>query len=513
MIGSGIFMSPQTVLLNVRSPGASLMIWAACGILVMLASLCYAELGTVIRKSGGTYIYITKTWGQPLAFKYIFICVLVMFPSSIAGLALSFAEYAVAPFYQGCPPPLLVVKCAAASGIIMLSIVNSLNVRFSVYIQVFCLVAKVLALVVIVIGGVLLLVGGHTENFENSFEGTKSDISPIGVAFYQGLWSYNGWSNLNYVIEELQHLEVSICAVGAMAEGKAEKLNLKREVGLVSAVSLIVGTMIGSGIFMSPQFVISNIGSPGASLVVWALCGLVAMLGALSYAELGTIIPESGGDFIYILRIYGKAPAFFVAFTFVLVVKPFSMAAMALSFAEYAMAPLYADCAPPQLAVKCTAFACILVVATANILNVRFAMSIQVVFTVAKLAALVVIVIGGMVLLAQGSTASFHNAVEGTHLGLSPIGTAFYQGLWSYAGWYNLNYVTEELKQPEKDCIVDHVQRKIQVGRIVDWLMPRQSSGARKWEQLNPLNWMGSCSWLWEGLWSSAQGESNSANQ
>ncbi|KAG9336866.1 hypothetical protein JZ751_003214 [Albula glossodonta] len=148
MIGSGIFMSPQTVLLNVRSPGASLMIWAACGILVMLASLCYAELGTVIRKSGGTYIYITKTWGQPLAFKYIFICVLVMFPSSIAGLALSFAEYAVAPFYQGCPPPLLVVKCAAASGVIILSIVNSLNVRFSVYIQVFCLVAKVLALVV-----------------------------------------------------------------------------------------------------------------------------------------------------------------------------------------------------------------------------------------------------------------------------------------------------------------------------------------------------------------------------
>ncbi|KAJ8333039.1 hypothetical protein SKAU_G00419350 [Synaphobranchus kaupii] len=231
---------------------------------------------------------------------------------------------------------------------------------------------------------------------------------------------------------------------------KAEKLQLKRELGLVSAVSLIAGTMIGSGIFMSPQFVLHHIGSPGASLVVWAMCGLVAMLGALSYAELGTVIKESGGEFMYILRIYGGAPAFLAAFTFMLVVKPCGMAAIALSFAEYAVAPFYAGgCPPPQQVVKCVAVACILVVCTANILNVRLAMSIQVVFMVAKLVALVVIVIGGMVVLAQGSTGSFHNAFADTRLGLNPIGMSLYQGLWSFAGWYNLNYVTEELKQPE----------------------------------------------------------------
>uniref|UniRef100_A0A3P8ZNZ8 b(0,+)-type amino acid transporter 1 n=1 Tax=Esox lucius TaxID=8010 RepID=A0A3P8ZNZ8_ESOLU len=226
-------------------------------------------------------------------------------------------------------------------------------------------------------------------------------------------------------------------------------LQLKRELGLVSAVSLVAGTMIGSGIFMSPQFVLSSIGSPGASLIIWAMSGLVAMLGALSYAELGTIIKESGGDFIYILRIYGQLPAFFVAFTFLLVVKPASIAAISLSFAEYAVAPFYQDCSSPQLIVKCTAVSAILTVAIANILNIRLTMRIQVVFFVAKLFALMVIVIGGIVIIAQGNVAVQQNGFHGTNVGVSSIGMAFYQGLWSFAGWYNLNYVTEELKRPE----------------------------------------------------------------
>ena len=239
------------------------------------------------------------------------------------------------------------------------------------------------------------------------------------------------------------------CGVAAVMDVQADKFNLKREVGLVSAVSLIAGTMIGSGIFMSPQFVLYNIGSPGASLVIWALCGLIAMLGALSYAELGNIIKESGGEFMYLLRIYGRPPAFLAVFAFIFVMKPAVLAAIALSFAEYIVAPFYTGCLPPQLMVKWIAASCILVVSTVNILNVRFAMSIQVAFMGAKLLALTVIVIGGLVTLAQGSTGSFHDAFADTRLELNPIGMSLYQGLWSFAGWYNLNYVTEELKRPE----------------------------------------------------------------
>ncbi|KAL4593129.1 hypothetical protein GN956_G27041, partial [Arapaima gigas] len=101
----------------------------------------------------------------------------------------------------------------------------------------------------------------------------------------------------------------------SMEEPKTKKLTLKREIGLLRAVSLVCGTMIGSGIFISPQYVLLQVQSPGTSLVIWAAGGLVALLGAFSYAELGTTIRESGGEFIYLLRIYGKLPAFFAAFT------------------------------------------------------------------------------------------------------------------------------------------------------------------------------------------------------
>uniref|UniRef100_A0A8B9CQ46 b(0,+)-type amino acid transporter 1 n=1 Tax=Anser brachyrhynchus TaxID=132585 RepID=A0A8B9CQ46_9AVES len=232
------------------------------------------------------------------------------------------------------------------------------------------------------------------------------------------------------------------------SEGR-EKLRLKQEVGLISGVSLIAGTMIGSGIFMSPEWVLHHMGSPASSLLIWAACGVLATFGALSYAELGTVIKESGGEYIYILRIFGSFPAFLFAYTSVILVRPAGLAAVCLSFAEYAVAPFYPGCSSPQVVVKCAAAACILVLTIINCLNVRLATSIMNVFTAAKLLALLVIVVGGLALLAKGQTQSFQNAFQNTTAGIGTVGVAFYQGLWSYDGWNNLNYVTEELKKPE----------------------------------------------------------------
>ncbi|XP_008488973.2 b(0,+)-type amino acid transporter 1 [Calypte anna] len=233
-----------------------------------------------------------------------------------------------------------------------------------------------------------------------------------------------------------------------LSEGK-EKLRLKQEVGLISGISLIAGTMIGSGIFMSPQWVLYHMGNPASSLLVWAACGLLATFGALSYAELGTLIKESGGEYIYILRIFGPFPAFLCAYTSVILVRPAGLAAMCLSFAEYAVAPFYPGCSAPQVAVKCTAAACILILAVINCLNVRLATSVMNIFTAAKLLVLLVIVVAGLVLLAKGQTQSFQNAFQNTTTSIGTVGVAFYQGLWSFDGWNNLNYVTEELKKPE----------------------------------------------------------------
>lgn len=232
-------------------------------------------------------------------------------------------------------------------------------------------------------------------------------------------------------------------------ESDKQRLSLKRDVGIIGAVSFIAGTMMGSGIFISPQYVQSSIGSPGASLIIWACCGLIAMLGGLCYAELGTVIPESGGEFIYILRTTGKLVAFMFVFSFITVIRPASATGIALSFAEYVVAPFYNGCTPSQLVVKCVAAGAIMVVAIVNSLSVRMATGIQVVTMVVKLLALAVIILGGVVRLFQGHTENFDNSFEGTNVGVSSIGIAFYQGLWSYDGWNTLNYLTEELKHPE----------------------------------------------------------------
>ncbi|XP_061699174.1 b(0,+)-type amino acid transporter 1-like [Syngnathoides biaculeatus] len=232
-------------------------------------------------------------------------------------------------------------------------------------------------------------------------------------------------------------------------EDETQKLSLKREVGLLGAVSLIGGTMIGSGIFMSPQTVLATIGSPGASLVVWACSGLLVILASFCYAELGTVVKESGGEYIYILRTSGPVVAFMLIFSSVLFVRPAGVVGISLSFAQYVVAPFYSDCAPPVMLIKSVAAAAIITLATVNCLNVRFSMSVQVFFMVAKVLALAIIIIGGVVMLARGNTEHFQDSFENSNIGISPIGIAFYQGLWSYDGWNNLNYVTEELKHPE----------------------------------------------------------------
>lgn len=227
-----------------------------------------------------------------------------------------------------------------------------------------------------------------------------------------------------------------------------ETFNLERGVGLIGAISFIAGTMIGSGIFISPQYVLLSIGSPGAALVIWACCGLIAMLGGLCYAELGTVITESGGEYIYMLRTFGKLVAFMFVFSFVAVMRPASATGLALSVSEYVVAPFY-GCSPPEIVVKAVAAAVILLLSVVNCMSVRLATGVQVVSMVVKLMGLAVIIIGGAVMLFKGNTQNFDNFFEGTNVGASAIGLSFYQGLWSYDGWNTLNFLTEELKRPE----------------------------------------------------------------
>ena len=121
-------------------------------------------------------------------------------------------------------------------------------------------------------------------------------------------------------------------------------VKLKRDVGLIGGIAVIVGTMIGSGIFASPKGVLEASGSVGMALIVWALCGVLAVCGAMSYAELGTMIPNSGGEYVYLRESFGALPSFLYAWTACIVIKPSQVAIICLIFGEYIVTPFFPDC-------------------------------------------------------------------------------------------------------------------------------------------------------------------------
>ncbi|XP_035680136.1 large neutral amino acids transporter small subunit 2-like [Branchiostoma floridae] len=227
-------------------------------------------------------------------------------------------------------------------------------------------------------------------------------------------------------------------------------VRLKRKITLFNGVAIIVGIIIGSGIFISPKGVLQQTGSVGLSLVVWALCGVLSTLGALCYAELGTTIPKSGGDYVYILEIFGPLAAFLRLWVELIVVRPTSHAVTAITFATYVLYPFFAPCPAPDLTIRLLAAAALVSVALINSYGVRWATRLQDFLTLWKVVALVVIIIFGIIQMARGSTRYIEpvSAFSGTTSSPSAVALAFFSGLWAYGGWTDLNMVVEELKDP-----------------------------------------------------------------
>lgn len=146
--------------------------------------------------------------------------------------------------------------------------------------------------------------------------------------------------------------------VEPLAGGDA-KIKLKRKITLMNGVALIVGTIIGSGIFVSPAGVFQSTQSVGVSIVVWCLSGAFSTLGALCYAELGTSITKSGGDYAYIYVAFGPLAGFLRLWVALLIIRPTTQAIVALTFAQYAAKPFFPDCEPPESALRLLAAVCL----------------------------------------------------------------------------------------------------------------------------------------------------------
>uniref|UniRef100_A0A8V0Y0B6 Cystine/glutamate transporter n=1 Tax=Gallus gallus TaxID=9031 RepID=A0A8V0Y0B6_CHICK len=188
-----------------------------------------------------------------------------------------------------------------------------------------------------------------------------------------------------------------------------EKVVLKKKVTLLRGISIIIGTIIGAGIFISPKGILKNTGSVGMSLIVWTACGILSLFGALCYAELGTCIKKSGGHYTYILEAFGPLPAFVRVWVELLVIRPAATAVISLAFGRYILEPFFMQCEIPELAIK-------LITAV----GIR-------------------------------ETQHFKNAFSGNDASIMGLPLAFYSGMYAYSGWFYLNFVTEEVENPEKN--------------------------------------------------------------
>ena len=131
-----------------------------------------------------------------------------------------------------------------------------------------------------------------------------------------------------------------------------EEVRLKRQLGLVHGVAIVAGLVIGSGIYISPRGVILHAGSVGLSLILWVVGGALSMLGALTYAEIGIVIPESGALYAYARTMYGRFAGFLYVWSYLFFVRVGANAVKCLVFGRHVLKPLFPNCVVPDIAIR-----------------------------------------------------------------------------------------------------------------------------------------------------------------
>jgi basic amino acid/polyamine antiporter, APA family len=222
-----------------------------------------------------------------------------------------------------------------------------------------------------------------------------------------------------------------------------------RRIGLFSATMLVVGGIIGSGIFLNPAIVAQRVGSSRLIVATWALGALVALLGAFIFAELGARRPAAGGGYVYLRDAFGPLPAFLYGWALLLAIATGAAAAVAVTFASYA-APLLglAPGSQPWLAA-----AAIVVLSAINIAGVQPGSVTQNVFTILKLVAIGALVAGAVLGPPAAADAAIAAAAPSAASGsmVLAVGTALVPVLFAYGGWQQTNFVAEEMVDPERN--------------------------------------------------------------
>jgi basic amino acid/polyamine antiporter, APA family len=246
-----------------------------------------------------------------------------------------------------------------------------------------------------------------------------------------------------------------------LPEAEVSHVDLKRDLGIWTAAAIVVGTVIGSAIFLVPNDMVKSVGSPLMVFAVWIFGGMLTLFGALSYAELAAALPQAGGEYVYLREAYGPLWAFIYGWTQMWVAKSGSIATLATGFFIYlanfnpqlngvwVVVPLPLG---HQLEIRygqLLAMGVIAVLAVINYFGVKVGGDVQVVVTLAKVALIAAIIVIGLGT-GHGSVSNYHTSIPAPG-GITGFFAALVAALWAYDGWNNVSLVASEIRDPQRN--------------------------------------------------------------
>ena len=232
---------------------------------------------------------------------------------------------------------------------------------------------------------------------------------------------------------------------------------LLRELGVSQAGAIVVGTIIGSGIFLVPAEMMQAVGSAQLVYLAWIVGGVLSMAGAITYAELGAMKPQAGGEYVYIRDAYGLMPGFLYAWTWFAVAKPASIATIATGIVRilgtFPALQFFKDAALHAPLVvsygQLVAIAAAVLITWLNYIGVKRAGEFQLYFTILKVGMIVSVGLIGFTA-ATGTWRNFGTHFDGATGGIAGFMAALVAALWAYDGWNDLNMVSGEIRNPER---------------------------------------------------------------
>lgn len=250
-----------------------------------------------------------------------------------------------------------------------------------------------------------------------------------------------------------------------MEQINKDKPHLLRKLNLLDSTFLVIGSIVGSGIFMTTGFIAGYLPSPSLVLIVWLAGGFITLSGALAFAELGAMYPQAGGQYIYLRKAYGPWAGFLYGWGFFWVIECGGIATLAVGFAEYfgyfvpqlsiqslllqfdAFGSTYSLSAGQLVAVFS-----IILLSSVNYLGIKSGITVQNIFTLLRIGAVAVLVILGLAIGKKSGIGDIGELLpSGVTFDFKLFGLALIAVLWTYDGWYGVNCTAEEIKKPERN--------------------------------------------------------------